>query len=90
MLMVLFAQSKKAACGGLIRKHEGDWIQGFSRNIGLSTPLSVEIWEIYHDLLAKYGFDLDWGSHSFVQPPPSLVDVILLDALGSIPLDLGG
>ncbi|KAA3479950.1 reverse transcriptase [Gossypium australe] len=35
-----------AASGGVVRDHEGNWIMGFNRFLGVCSPFEVEIWGI--------------------------------------------
>lgn len=32
--------------GGVIRNHNGKWIRGFSRSIGITTSVIVELWAL--------------------------------------------
>ncbi|KAF7802698.1 ribonuclease H [Senna tora] len=48
--------SNIVGCGGLICDHSGQWIQGFKKKIGFASPLSAELWGIYHGL--KLAWDL--------------------------------
>ncbi|XVE63501.1 hypothetical protein DITRI_Ditri07aG0025300 [Diplodiscus trichospermus] len=41
---------KVAACGGLIRDHYGDWLKGFTANIGTCSVPEAELWGIIHGL----------------------------------------
>ncbi|KAE8654582.1 hypothetical protein F3Y22_tig00117048pilonHSYRG00873 [Hibiscus syriacus] len=36
--------------GGLIRNMNGDWIIGFNKSIGISTPIQAELWGIFEGL----------------------------------------
>ncbi|KAF7804181.1 ribonuclease H [Senna tora] len=35
-----------AGCGGLIRDHQGNWLKGFIKNVGISSPEGAEAWGI--------------------------------------------
>ena len=39
-----------AAAGGLIRDDLGHWIQGYSVNIGITSPFEAELWGLVHGL----------------------------------------
>ena len=34
---------RKAGGGGLIQNHEGGWVKGFSRDIGISSSVNAEL-----------------------------------------------
>ena len=40
-----------AGSGGLIRDDQGNWIEGFSRNIGHTNSFLIEIWALRDGLL---------------------------------------
>ncbi|KAA3474645.1 reverse transcriptase [Gossypium australe] len=40
-----------AAAGGVARDHEGNWITGFSRFLGVCSPMEAEIWGILDGIL---------------------------------------
>ena len=43
-----------AAAGGLLRNHFGDWVAGFSENVGVCSVLGAELWGVVYGLrLAK-------------------------------------
>lgn len=44
----------KAACGGALRDEQGNWIVGFSANLGTITTDEAEAWGLY------YGIKLAW------------------------------
>lgn len=48
----------KAGCGGLCRTHDGQWICGFSCNLGSCTAFIIEIWGVLEGLklAAVHGF----------------------------------
>ncbi|KAF7811992.1 ribonuclease H [Senna tora] len=50
----VYKATSLSGCGGLIRNQNGDWIKGYKKKIGVSTPFGAEIWGIY------YGLDLAW------------------------------
>jgi ribonuclease HI len=39
-----------AGCGGLIRNSEGQWLGGFSRNLGCCSAYLAELWGVYDGL----------------------------------------
>jgi len=41
----------KASGGGLIRDHQGKWIKGFIRRIGLATSITAELWALRDSLM---------------------------------------
>ncbi|XP_061371034.1 uncharacterized protein LOC133313656 [Gastrolobium bilobum] len=48
----------QAACGGLIRGRNGDWIDGFSIFLGSCSPLMAELWAVYHGLV--FAWNHNW------------------------------
>lgn len=36
-----------AGCGGLIRDHEGNWLVGFTKKLGVCSPFIAELWGLY-------------------------------------------
>ena len=44
----------QGSCGGLIRNDAGEFLGGFSMNIGSCSVLEAELWGIY------YGLDMAW------------------------------
>ncbi|KAF7813490.1 ribonuclease H [Senna tora] len=51
----VYRSSRKAGCGGLIRDQDGCWVRGFKKRIGITSPLTVELWGIF------YGLSLAWN-----------------------------
>ncbi|XP_061365840.1 uncharacterized protein LOC133309118 [Gastrolobium bilobum] len=49
--------SKTGTCGGFICTSNGDWLSGFSLNIGSCSPLEAELWGIWQGL--KLAVDLN-------------------------------
>ena len=47
-----------AGSGGLIRDDQGNWIEGFLRNIGHTNSFLVEIWALRDGLLLCYHMNL--------------------------------
>ncbi|PNX70361.1 hypothetical protein L195_g057316 [Trifolium pratense] len=37
-----------AGCGGLLRNSDGQWLGGFSRNLGRCSAYLAELWGFYH------------------------------------------
>ncbi|XP_030970020.1 uncharacterized protein LOC115990321 [Quercus lobata] len=44
--------TNKAGCGGLIRNDQGNWLMGFSRNIGQANSFMAETWAL--QLVARF------------------------------------
>nr|POE81064.1 putative ribonuclease h protein [Quercus suber] len=44
--MTLQLEKLNAGGGGILRSDTGAWIKAFSRNIGITTSLLAELWEI--------------------------------------------
>ncbi|KAE8719485.1 hypothetical protein F3Y22_tig00109957pilonHSYRG00251 [Hibiscus syriacus] len=46
--------------GGVFRDHEGSWILGFNKSIGITSPLQAELWAIFIRLQLAWdnGFEL--------------------------------
>lgn len=44
----------KAGAGGLIRNDEGEWVKGFTRSIGLASPIMAELWGLRDGLVLAY------------------------------------
>ncbi|KAK8581429.1 hypothetical protein V6N13_144455 [Hibiscus sabdariffa] len=40
-----------ASCGGLIRDHNGQWLRGFARSLGVCSPIEVELWAVHEGLV---------------------------------------
>ncbi|KAH1091709.1 hypothetical protein J1N35_018966 [Gossypium stocksii] len=40
-----------AAAGGVARDHEGNWIMGFTRFLGVCSPFEAEVWGILDGIL---------------------------------------
>ena len=43
--------SGSAGGGGLIRDHDGKWVKGYMRNIGLATSVAAEFWALRDGLM---------------------------------------
>ena len=43
--------TNKAGCGGLIRNDQGNWLMGFSRNIGQANSFMAETWALCDGLM---------------------------------------
>lgn len=43
--------TKKARCGGLIKDDQGNWMVGFSRNIGQANSFMAETWALWDGLM---------------------------------------
>lgn len=41
----------RAGCGSIIRNEHGDWLGGFSRNIGVTTSFIAELWALRDGLI---------------------------------------
>lgn len=39
-----------ASAGGVIRDHHGNWVSGFSTNIGLASVPEAETWTVFHEI----------------------------------------
>lgn len=48
---VVARDSGYAATGGVARDHEGNWIVGFSRFLGVCSPFEAEVWGILDGIL---------------------------------------
>uniref|UniRef100_A0A7N2LQE5 RNase H type-1 domain-containing protein n=1 Tax=Quercus lobata TaxID=97700 RepID=A0A7N2LQE5_QUELO len=48
-----------AGAGGIIRDHWGNWIRGFSINIGITHSMMAELWAIREGL--KFAWSLSWS-----------------------------
>ena len=44
----------KAACGGILRDHLGNFVLGYYANLGSCTITFAELWGIYHGLSLVY------------------------------------
>lgn len=42
--------SRYAAAGGVVRNHLGEWIQGFTANIGIASSFEAELWGLLYGL----------------------------------------
>ncbi|KAK8598482.1 hypothetical protein V6N13_094451 [Hibiscus sabdariffa] len=47
-----------AACGGLIRDHEGRWVRGFARSVGVCSPIESELWAVHEGLVQAWALGL--------------------------------
>ncbi|KAF7820682.1 putative ribonuclease H protein At1g65750 family [Senna tora] len=49
---------RRAACGGIVRDQDGNFIVGFMRNLGSCTSIQAELWGVYSGLVTaqRYGF----------------------------------
>ncbi|KAE8663142.1 hypothetical protein F3Y22_tig00113096pilonHSYRG00099 [Hibiscus syriacus] len=47
--------SSLGSVGGLIRNNAGDWIVGFNKSVGVTTPLQAELWGIFEGLNLALG-----------------------------------
>ncbi|KAE8705846.1 hypothetical protein F3Y22_tig00110415pilonHSYRG00056 [Hibiscus syriacus] len=59
--------SSNGSVGGLIRNMNGDWIIGFNKPVGISTPLQAELWGILEGLhlALSHNFErLQWQTDS--------------------------
>ncbi|KAE8715832.1 4-alpha-glucanotransferase DPE1 [Hibiscus syriacus] len=75
----------KASSGGAFRNEHGDWIEGFSRNIGCATILQAELWPIFETSMgieskdfqeistALSSYELNFGRSSMVYRSPGSV-----------------
>jgi ribonuclease HI len=45
------ASDKRAGCGGLLRRDNDMWVEGFSKALGDTTAYMAELWGIYEGLL---------------------------------------
>ncbi|MBA0805312.1 hypothetical protein Gohar_004836, partial [Gossypium harknessii] len=43
--------SRYAATGGVVRDHNGNWIVGFTRFLGVCSPFEAEVWSILDGIL---------------------------------------
>ncbi|KAK8630332.1 hypothetical protein V6N13_079130 [Hibiscus sabdariffa] len=43
-----------AACGGLIRDHDGRWVRGFARSVGICSPIEFELWAVHEGLVQAW------------------------------------
>ncbi|KAL4354865.1 hypothetical protein GQ457_06G014830 [Hibiscus cannabinus] len=43
-----------AACGGLIRDHDGRWVRGFARSVGVCFPIESELWAVHEGLVQAW------------------------------------
>ncbi|KAK9028907.1 hypothetical protein V6N11_026043 [Hibiscus sabdariffa] len=43
-----------AACGGLIRDHDGRWVRGFARSVGVCSPIEAELWTVHEGLVQAW------------------------------------
>ncbi|KAE8696095.1 hypothetical protein F3Y22_tig00110676pilonHSYRG00049 [Hibiscus syriacus] len=39
-----------SSVGGVLRSHDGTWLSGFFKGIGVTDPLQAELWGLYHGL----------------------------------------
>ncbi|KAE8674618.1 hypothetical protein F3Y22_tig00111743pilonHSYRG00079 [Hibiscus syriacus] len=68
--------------GGVIHNSNGEWITGFTKNIGTTSILHAELWSIYEGLLIARNL----GIHSNIitwftlAPPDELANLLALDA----------
>ncbi|KAL4291966.1 hypothetical protein GQ457_14G024710 [Hibiscus cannabinus] len=44
----------RASCGGAIRSDSGQWLMGFSRQLGLCSSLEAELWGIFEGLMCAW------------------------------------
>ncbi|KAK8565298.1 hypothetical protein V6N12_058864 [Hibiscus sabdariffa] len=51
-------KSGLAACGGMVRNEDGDWLIGFSKRIGICSILEAELWGLYEDLNAAWSINI--------------------------------
>ncbi|VVA21673.1 PREDICTED: ribonuclease [Prunus dulcis] len=84
------------AAGGLIRNSAGDWIAGFSANLGYGDILKAELSALCHglelalrmevnpaaDALAKMGHGMEMGTHFFDKQPDGISGVLEDDRAG--------
>ncbi|GMP42390.1 hypothetical protein CsSME_00012160 [Camellia sinensis var. sinensis] len=63
-----------AACGGLFRNAQGQWLCGFKQQVGHSSIVSAELWGLWH------GLQLAWheGHHRVVVESDSAEAVLAL------------
>ncbi|KAL4386440.1 hypothetical protein GQ457_09G009190 [Hibiscus cannabinus] len=47
-----------AACGGLIRDHEGRWVRDFARSVGVCSPIESELWAVHEGLVQAWALGL--------------------------------
>ncbi|KAL4354905.1 hypothetical protein GQ457_06G005400 [Hibiscus cannabinus] len=47
-----------ATCGGVIRNHEGHWVQGVAKFVGVCSALEAELWGAYITLLAAWSLGI--------------------------------
>jgi ribonuclease HI len=45
------ASDKRAGCGGILRRDNGMWVEGFAKALGDTTAYMAELWGIYEGLL---------------------------------------
>lgn len=50
--------TNSAGCGGVCRDHHGNWVFGFSRNLGSSNVLWTELWAIF--TMVTLAWDRGW------------------------------
>ncbi|KAK8515780.1 hypothetical protein V6N12_075803 [Hibiscus sabdariffa] len=51
--------SSFGSAGGLIRNNEGNWLIGFNRLLGITTPMQAELWAIHEGLLLVWSLGLE-------------------------------
>ncbi|KAK9044065.1 hypothetical protein V6N11_072385 [Hibiscus sabdariffa] len=51
--------SSMGTAGGLIRNNAGDWIVGFNKFVGISSPLQAELWSAYEGLRLAWSYDFE-------------------------------
>ncbi|KAF7844017.1 non-LTR retroelement reverse transcriptase-like [Senna tora] len=47
----------RAACGGIVRDHDGNFIVGFMRNMGCAHPFK-QLWGVYSGLVTAWQYGL--------------------------------
>ncbi|GLU15130.1 hypothetical protein SLE2022_316500 [Rubroshorea leprosula] len=60
--------------GGIFRDSLGNWVLGYARNIGFSSPLAAELWAIRDGLVLA----IQRGFHNLIVESDSKVAVLLL------------
>ncbi|XP_061368484.1 uncharacterized protein LOC133311446 [Gastrolobium bilobum] len=55
---VVSLNTKTGACGGFLCNSKGEWISGFSLNIGICTSLEAELWGIWQGLQLAVGLKI--------------------------------
>ncbi|XP_019200030.1 PREDICTED: uncharacterized protein LOC109193611 [Ipomoea nil] len=74
-------QNSMAGCGGVARDSSGEWIGGFTSNIGRYHPLMAEVWAVLREIeLAK---SLDLHQVIFESDSKAIVDGITTNSLAN-------